>query len=200
MPAFDTSKMSSDEFKFIRAYCGAVRRDYNDIESALALASRGELAIVCPFQAVKLAKELRKMQHEFEDRLATIGAQFTGKPKETLLLPAVPSFDEIGRIFAMSFFKVVDSETKSVIMLTVNDLSHDGWSSGRPSDWQYTLKSLYDIQKQKNSTGSIGGMIFSKLFKLFIALKSPQNLPDPYEEEYYDDEEDDDDYYNQFFN
>lgn len=199
MPAFDTSKMSADEFKFIRAYCGAVRREYSEIETALALSARGELSIVCPFSAAKLAKELRKMQDEFCEKLAEIGAQFANVDKAALLAPPVPSFDEIGRIFAMSFFKVVDSETKAVVMLTVTDSSHDGWSSGRPSDWQYTLKSLYDIQKQQNASGFPGGIVFSKLFKLFTSLKAPQSLPDPYEEEDYEDEDDEDDYYDQFF-
>lgn len=199
MPAFDTSKMSADEFKFIRAYCSAVRRDFDKIETALTLASRDELAITCPFTAAKLALELHELQLEFADKLATMGAKFLDKDKDKVLLSSVPSLDEIGRIFAMSFFKLVDSETKAVLSLTQTGRTHDGWSSGRPTDWQHSLKSLYDIQKQENESSSSSGMFFGKLFKFFTSMHTPQSLPDPYEEEYYDEDDEEDDYYDQFF-
>lgn len=198
MPPFDTSKMSTDEFKFIRTYCSAIKRQYDEIDTALTISMRDELAITCPFLAAKLAKSLNQLQLECADKLATIGAKFLEKDKDKILPQYSPSFDEIGRIFSMSFFKLVDSETKFVLALAPNGQKHDGWSSGRPTDWQHSLKSLYDIQKQLAATDFNAGMIFSKLFKLFTSLHTPQSFPDPYEEEYYD-EEDDDDYYDQFF-
>lgn len=204
MPAlFDTTKMSPDEFKFIRIYCAAVRRDFDAMSTALVLTDPVELGLTCPFTVAKLAFGLQGMQREYRHRFVEVGAKHVmNKSLEDCLPSAVPSLDDVGRIFSVSFFKIVDSDTKLAIVTAANNIPHDGWSSGRPSDWQYSLKSLYEIQKQQKPLIASGlNLAFQKLFSIFLSYnssKSPTHEVLDYEDDYdYDyDEEDDDHYFN----
>lgn len=204
-PAFDTSKMSPDEFKFIRTYCGAVRSDYHAITAAIALTDPAELGLTCPFSAAKIAFGLQGMHREYSHKFAEIGVKHVPeKSLENCLPVLLPSLDDIGKIFTMSFFKIVDSATQKAIVTPANKVPHDGWSSGRPSDWQHSLKSLYEIQKQKNPAAELS-LVFNKLFSIFMGYKFSGAVglppPDAQEEEYdpyddyYDDDEDDDYYF-----
>ncbi len=196
---FDTTKMSPDEFKFIRLYCSSIRRDYHAMSTAIALTDPAELGLTCPFTIAKLAFGLEGMYREYAHKFASLGSpEKAGSYLPTLL----PSLDDVGHLFSISFFKIVDSATKLAIVTAANKTGHDGWSSGRPADWQHSLKSLYDIQKQQPSGGSSLGVAFQKLFSVFMSysFSTLPESPDP-DDDYYDDEYDydaDDDGYDDY--
>ena len=198
--AFDTTKMSSDEFKFIRTYCGVVRSDYHAITAAIALTDPAELGLTCSFSAAKIAFGLQGMHREYSHKFAEIGIKHVpGKSLENCLPALVPALDDIGQIFTLSFFKILDSATQKAIVTPANKVPHDGWSSGRPSDWRHSLKSLYEIQKQKNPSAKLS-LVFNKLFSIFMgyklsggtALPPPADQEDEYDpyDDYYADEDD----------
>lgn len=187
-PLLDTTKMSADEFKFIRLYCSAVRRDYYAVDTAISLTDPRELGLTCPFTITKLAIGLQGMYREYAHKFADLGVKHFPDKLPTDCTPMlVPSMDDIGSIFTLSFFKLVDSATKSSIVTSTNKAPHDGWSSGRPSDWKHSLKSLYEIQKQKPANVSVWSEAFHKLFGIFMS-NSVVEQEDDYDE--------DDEYYN----
>lgn len=192
-PVFDTARMSGDEYRFIREYCTAVRREYNEISTAISLADPEDLGLICPFKIAKIAIGFQGMYREYAHKFADIGARnLPGKSTKDCTPTFVPTLDQIGYIFSVSFFKIIDSATKLSIVTASNKSPHDGWSSGRPTDWQYSLKSLYDIQVQKKSSDFNLGVAFSKLFSIFISQKFSVSSSVP-EDDYddYDDDEDD---------
>ena len=204
-PAFDTSRMSPDEFKFIRLYCATARNDYYAVMTAVALADPAELGLTCPFSAAKMAFGFQGMYREYAHKFAEIGAKhISEKTAEECLPPLLPSLDDVGKIFTMSFFKIVDSATQKAIVTPSNKVPHDGWSSGRPADWQHSLKSLHEIQKQKNPAADLN-LLFSKLFSIFMGytfynqpgLPAPDDYNDDYDpyDDYYGEDDDDSDYY-----
>lgn len=188
-PLFDTTKMSSDEFRFIRAYCAAVRQDYYAISAAIALTDPAELNLVCPFTTAKLAIGLQGLYRECAHKLAEVGARHLNKPAKDCLPTINPSIEAVGQIFTLSFFKILDSKTKSVISTPANKTPHDGWSSGRPEDWQHSIKSLHSIQTQ--TSGPNSGAVFSKLFSMFISYTVSSSSAADYDDYDYDDDEDD---------
>lgn len=198
MPIFDTSKMSRDEFNFIRAYCAAVRRDFAALEIIFALQDPKELNVKCPFEATRVARGITALQKEYADAIADHGAKLLKKPKAQLAFYFVPSLDDIGYIFTISFFKIVDADTKQVIPTSFGGPRHDGWSSGRPEEWQQTLSALYDIQKQQYKNDFGAGITFSKLFKLFSSFQNKKKLYLESYDDYVEEEEDDEDY-DEFF-
>jgi hypothetical protein len=97
----------------------------------------------------------------------------------------------------ISFFKLVDGETKKVLITDKGLPTHDGWSSGHPADWQNTIKALQEIHAVSNPSPDVPiGLLLQALLKLFAHM--PKNKTGSWEkieeEEYeeWDDDEDDD--------
>lgn len=195
-PLFDTTKMSADEFQFIRAYCAAARREYYSISTAIALTDPAELGLICPFTVTKIAIGLQGMYREVAHELAEIGQRHLPARHPADCRPTlVPTIDEVGQIFSVSFFKLVDAATQSSIVTSQNKGKHDGWSSGRPTDWQHSLKSLCEIQKQRPDHNSAISIAVQKLFSIFMSYKFSDNKKFPELDDYDDDDYDDDNYY-----
>ena len=150
----------------------------------------GDLLVLCPFTATKLAKSLQRAYINFSESIVHIGARHLKKAKDSLRASTSPSFSDIGYIFSLSFFKLISSKTKTVVALTPAGAAHDGWSSGSPANWRYTLKSLCGIHGyDHNSKGIIGSLM--SLFKLPLTTDLTDGRED-IEEDLYDFEDDDD--------
>lgn len=192
MITFDSTKMSDDEWHFIRFYCTAVARDYDLIQIVRALADH-KFHVKPFYTAVKLGLKLHKLQTHKIEQLREIGKKYGHDlPDETAAPPEL-----IAEVFTQSFFKIVDSETKAVLILDKNLQKHDGWSSGHPNDWQHAIYALQEIHEQKLKTKNTAESIFiSALFKLFSILPkglSPNSWPQPdYAQDEWDDDEEDD--------
>lgn len=202
MPAFDQSKLSSDEWQFIRLYCFSVQREYDLIQIVQALIDPG-FGIESVSAAVVIAKKMYAEQVKFVDRLYETGSKhLKAKPQDE---PTAPEL--IATIFTQSFFKLVDSKTKKALVTDKNMPQHDGWSSGHPLDWQTAIYNLQEIHKQKLKSSQLAENIFiTALLKLFSILPpdfannawliNEYPMPDEYYEED-DDDEEEDEYYGQ---
>jgi hypothetical protein len=110
--------------------------------------------------------------------------------------------EQVAEIFTLSFFKIVDPHLKNAFLSDKNMPTHDGWSSGHPTDWQQTLKTLSEIYKQKaeQHDGPVGPFL-QALLKLFAAMPSKSwvdedsedEVEDDYDDDYDDDDSDDND-------
>lgn len=202
---FNKEQMSPDEWQFIRAYCYAVQRHYDLLQIIRVLMHPDWLGVKCPTTATRIAKELHNMQADCDSRLEEIGAKHAIKPFEKFK-PKKAKAENVAEVFTLSFFKIVDPHLKQAFLANSSAPKHDGWSSGHPTDWQQTLKSLNEIYKQKveQHEGPIGPFLQS-LLKLFAALPNNSWVDDDAEDEvqtdysgyelddYEDDESDQDD-------
>lgn len=196
MMTFDTKKMSGDEWLFIRGYCAAVARDYDLLQIIRGLvAPNFRVKSIC--DAIKLGRQLLEMQNQVIADLYSAAVKHGSQPPPGD--EKVP-YELIAEVFTQSFFKIIDSDTKDVLVIDEKQARHDGWSSGHPEDWEAALSALKEIhaQKLKNKT-TAESIIVSALFKLFSAFQAghfsgsvwpPQNYA---ENEDWD--EDYDDYY-----
>lgn len=171
MIAFDSHKMSSDEWNFIRLYCAAVERDYDLIQIICSLV-HPNFHVKTLYAAIQLGLQMYQEQCKVVNQLLQLGEKHTNKK---IVLDKTPT-ESIADIFTKSFFKIIDSETKSIFISDKKLAQHDGWSSGHPAEWQ---RALHDIQKlhgqnikTKNTAHSA---IMSALFNLFSVF--PQSFP-----------------------
>lgn len=184
---FDYEKMSNDEKQFIRSYCLAVQRDYDMLKIIHGLMDTKQLGLLCPVKATECGREIFRMQKE-------LCAKLEGKPLDAPDALAAP--EQIATIFTQSFFKLVDSETKSVFITDKGLPNHDGWSSGHPLNWQNMLKSLTEIHAQAASKKITDhSSLLNALINLFNVLPKVINEIDldaeDFDDEYWDDEDQD---------
>jgi len=182
MPVFDSKKMSLDELVFIRAYCKAIRRNYDCIDTALTLLAAFD-GLLCPFRLTPMARELIGMREQFDAAIAVIGRRILpeNKKKRLNFTGKSPAPSDIGAVFSLSFFKLINAATKAPISTITGEQSHDGWSSGRPQDWNNTLKLIADMQLPQHNQKDI---FPGKMFNLFAAI---QNATEDYEDIAHDD-------------
>ena len=186
---FNYDKMSNDEKQFIRSYCLAVQREYYMLKIIHGLMDTAHLGLACPVKATNCAREIYRMQKEL---CATLEGKPLDGPDETA------ETEQIATIFTQSFFKLVDSETKSALITAQGLPSHDGWSSGHPFNWQNMLKSLKEIHAQtSHKKGNDHGPLLNALINLFNVLPKAINEIDVDAEEFDDDywDEDPDNFY-----
>jgi hypothetical protein len=208
MQHFDSSKMSDDEYSFIKLYCATVKNDYYLILRLNQLTDPANLGITNVVDAAILAKKLQKMQTEYCNKIeacGTVSKKLAEKYKDEV------SHKQIAYVFTQSFFKLIDASTKNALLVDKNTPAHDGWSSGHPSQWQQVIKSLNDVylQKQAEDAANPQTTIITALINLFSIL--PKNIKNGkahytfYDmeendwEEYdeYEEDEDDDYFYSQ---
>lgn len=201
MSVFDSTKMSADEFKFIKLYCTVVKKDYDMLTTMRGLMRQENLEVVCVVEATRLAEQLCEMQRSCCAELESRG---TVKPRKKQEEDGA-TLDQIAEVFTQSFFKLVHSETKKVFITDKGLPNHDGWSSGHPSHWQHMLHSLKAIYAQKlQNDAPANGLMVSALLKLFSILPAEFNNKnykfDKYEDDDWDDEDPaDDDYFDDLF-
>lgn len=195
MIAFDVKKMSDDEWNFIRLYCSAVRQDYYLMQIICALLSP-DFDIKKVNEAVRFGLQLQEQQEQVVQQIYDVGEKYGHKRPTTDNAP----YELIAEVFTKSFFKLIDSATKSVIVLDKKATQHDGWSSGNPADWQSAIHDMQEIHVQKlQSKSAAESILVSALFNLFSLL--PKNFPlsnwghPDYAEEGYDDWDEDSDYF-----
>lgn len=183
---FDKKNMSPDEWQFIRAYCGSVQQYYDLLYFARALMHPDWLAIKCPVRASELATQLFEQQQEFCKKIASLDTREKSKDEKK---DKGASASQVAEVFTLSFFKIVDPNTKQVFLTDKGVPQHDGWSSGHPTDWQTTIKSLQEIYAQNAAKNEgPGGLLLQALLKIFAALPDSWSEVDE-EEEYREDEE-----------
>ena len=188
---FSKESMSPDEWQFIRSYCASVQRHYELLQLVRVLMNPDWLGVKCPITASRLANSLANLQQDFNAKIEHLGQKKKKIKPDKGVQP-----EQIAEVFTLSFFKIVDPLTKQVFLTDKGVPTHDGWSSGHPTDWQYTVKSLQEIYEQKVSQNDApGGLLLQALLKIFSALPSKAWIEDSgegeYEEEEYDEDEDD---------
>lgn len=201
MATLDKENMSPDEWQFIRAYCLSVQRYYDLLHLARALMHPDWLAVKCPTRASKLATQLFDMQQDFCKQIEALDRGVKPKKRKK---DSGASAEQVAEVFTLSFFKIVDPATQKVFLTDKGVPKHDGWSSGHPTDWQHTIRSLQEIYAQKaaNNQGP-GGLLLQALLKIFAALPGntwsdidddeDDDRDDTYGFGYFDDDEDDED-------
>jgi hypothetical protein len=169
MQYFDSTKMSADEFNFIRLYCNTVKKDYALIEHVKTLTDPNNIGLTNIIDASLAAKKLHNLQSEYCAKIEACGVV---NPRLEKKYSDSVTYTQIAHVFTQSFFKLVDSKTKHALLVSKNTPEHDGWSSGHPSQWQQVITSLNDIYVKKNtgklSTGYSG--LINTLIELFNIL------------------------------
>lgn len=191
---FNKESMSPDEWQFIRAYCASVQRHYELLQQVRVLMNPDWLGVKCPITASRLANNLAGLQQDFCAKIEDLGQKKKNVKPDKGVKP-----EQIAEIFTLSFFKIVDPLTKKVFLTDKGVPTHDGWSSGHPTDWQYTVKSLQEIYEQKVAQNDApAGLLLQALLKIFSAIPSKNWIEDSgeeaYEEEEYDEYDEDDDF------
>ena len=200
MQHFDSTKMSNDEYEFIRLYCNVIKRDYPVIVKINYLTDPANLGVANIVDAALLAEKLRALEQEYAAKIEACGVvseKAAAKYSDTV------SHKQIATVFTQSFFKIVDSTTKHALIIDKAEPKHDGWSSGHPSQWQQVIKSLNDIYNQKEDKTDFGGAtgIVNALLNLFSILPkygaSYKQHHDFYDTEYdeWEEYDEDDDYF-----
>jgi hypothetical protein len=156
---FDPRKMSPAELAFVRQYVRALRRDYWELKTTIALMAEDGLAVQDVTRAAKAARALRQQHTAFEAALSANASldKFRRGPKR----PDNPSLDDVADMFSLSFFKVLASiKTK-----TTTKKIDNGWFSGEPNAWQSVLNKMQKyISKFDNTDLSDCMKNIAKLF------------------------------------
>lgn len=191
--------MSPVEMQFIRVYVAAMRRHYADLRTVVDLMDPAGLGVKSFYDATTAALQLNEMQDEFDKAIAGIQKKHqvkTGKSKP------FPTEDDIADLFGLSFFKLITTQ-KTPATATQQTWLQNGWFSGKPEEWQKTLKSYKSATK--DSSPALPELLtecfnaFAKFFHLYNTF--PKNLPPNYgkkiwpkaAEDMYADYDDDDD-------
>lgn len=140
----DPNKLSVTEFKFIKTYVAAMRREYDVLTSVMHLMHPDHLAVQCVIQAAKLARKLCALQAEFDERLRglAIASTFKTKPDK----PS-PTNDQLADLFTLSFFKIV--------LNTPKGKSDNGMFSGEPDSWKQVFQNLQNANKHQKLSGML---------------------------------------------
>ena len=193
MSIFDSTKMSDDEWRFIRLYCATIRVEYELIQIIRALMRPASLGIKCPTQATRLAAKLYGLQQEQCAKIEALGAKDGAGTAANKATTEKATVQEIAAIFTMSFFKLLDGETKKVFLTDKGLPDHDGWTSGHPNDWQHSVAALHAVHKAINTQPA--SLFMQAILTLFAASKASTNklFSEQSKSAYADEPEDDDD-------
>jgi hypothetical protein len=164
---FNPNKLSVAEFKFIKTYVAAMKRDYDVLASVLHLMDPEKVGVRCVVQATELAYRLQDLQFDFDAHLRDIAGRHKFRH-----MPAKPSptTDEVADLFTLSFFKVVAKTSKGK--------TDDGLFSGEPDSWQQVFKSLQDANKH-HKLKDMMSFYTKALFNLFPKLPPVFPKDDP---------------------
>lgn len=185
-------QMSPAEMLFIRTYVSALRRDFNTLNTALALMHPGGLDVHDAVSASRMAVELQHMQAKFERVLTHLPAckKFIKRSPSSK-----PSLDDLADLFSLSFFKIFTTVDTAHGSIKNKDV---GWFSGKPGEWHKLLLQMKSQQEPNKKTPSAIFNTFAKLFKHLELFKNfpeaedtPMNFWPPYAK---DKNYDDDDY------
>jgi len=189
---FNPNKLSVAEFKFIKTYVAAMKRDYDVLASVLHLMDPEKMGVRCVVKATELAYSLQDLHFDFDAHLRDVASR-----QKFRHLPAKPSptTDEVADLFTLSFFKVVAKTSKGK--------TDDGLFSGEPDSWQQVFKSLQEASNH-HQLKNMMSFYTKALFNLFPKLPPVFPKDDPLSFELppgsfethssyeYDDDEDDD--------
>jgi hypothetical protein len=173
MSIFDSTKMSDDEWRFIRLYCAIIRREYELIQIIRALMRPNSLGLKCATQAVRLAGQLHGLQQEQCAKIEALGAKDGAGPAASKATTEQATIQEVASIFTLSFFKLVDGETKKIFLTDKGLPDHDGWTSGHPNDWQQSVAALQALHKAINTQPA--SLFMQAILKLFAASKNAKS-------------------------
>lgn len=152
---FNPDKLTATEFKFIKAYVAAMKRDYDLLSSVMHLMDPEKLDVRCVVKATELAAKLDDLQFEFDARLRDVATahRFRHVPAKPH-----PTTDAVADLFTLSFFKVVTKTTKGK--------SDNGMFSGEPDSWQQVFKNLQNANTHDQLTNMLS-FYANSLFKMF---------------------------------
>lgn len=167
--------MSPDELRFIRVYVAALRRHYYELRTAIDLMNPDGLNIKDFYQAAQVADSLDDMHDEFETQIEAIRKKHN--TPERAIKPH-PTDDDIADLFSLSFFKLITT-TKDGNVLASQPHNPVGWFSGKPEEWQKTLKSYKKIpQHHAPNLPELLSECFNAFAKFFQLYDSfPKNMP-----------------------
>lgn len=169
---FNPDKLSAAEFKFVKTYVAAMRRDYDVLTSVLDIMDPANLGVTCVVRAAELSYKLHDMQLEFDAQLRKISA---ARNVRKLSSPPHPTNEDLSELFTLSFFKVI---TKTNV-----GKSDDGLFSGEPDSWKQVFKNLQNANAHEKLAGMLSAhakFLFKLLPKLpgFMSDASPNtSLP-----------------------
>jgi hypothetical protein len=154
-----------------------------------------QLGVTSIVRAAELAKAVQHMHAEFESTINALASTDRFFRRKTV---PRPTLDELGDLFALSFFKVVTTVKAGKEALSKHD---DGWFSGDPYAWQNVFDNL-----QKNPPfNSLVTDCLKALAKMFPEMKGLYlgDTPDydaplnfwPGKQSNYADPDDDDEWY-----
>jgi hypothetical protein len=166
---FEVNKMSATELKFIQTYVTALRRDYWLLQTAMEVMKPDQLAIPDIVHAAKLSKAAQRLHDDFDAALNTLASTGRFFKRKTVKRPNV---DDLGELFALSFFKVVTTVKAGEQALSKHD---DGWFSGDPHAWQ----SVFDNLQKNPPFNSLITDCLKALAKMFPELKNFYAGPAP---------------------
>lgn len=195
--SFDFKLMTPQEVAFVRLYTMTLKQEYDLFVSTLHLMSSQSMALKCPVQAAKIAKELQSMHSEFDFALASLADKHQCRNKKPPT--EEPTIEALVKIIQISFFKLVAPQK--------NTLPDDkGWFSGHPLDWEKTWKKATQPKPTSDLDNAMTAL-FGALYKLlnkpgFDDDYKPSNIfgfpfkqlppwDDEEDDEYYDDEDED---------
>lgn len=194
----DLAAMSPEEVQFIRLYITTLRREYHLLRSVMNLMHPDNLGVKSFTEATKLALRLAEMQQDFDSDLRKLQRK---KNWRTLQVPNSPTLDELADMFSLSFFKLITTDKTPSGATAVK---HNGWFSGKPTEWKKTLHNYKGVPKNKtNSLPDLLTDFFNAALKLFpfdnkTWLSNNSHLtkkiwpPNPMD--WYDDDDDEDDF------
>ncbi len=157
---FNIKQMSPAEVLFIRTYIVAMRRQYDLLNTVMDLMDPDNLGIADVAVATRVATELQDMHADFDSALH----ELPGYSKFARRIPkAEPSMDQLADLFSLSFFKMV-----TVIKSTLGEKKKDdGWFSGKPDEWQATLKTMQNAPALPDDAYTACLNALAKLFPKF---------------------------------
>jgi hypothetical protein len=192
--------MSPAEAQFIRVYVSALRRHYADLRSVVDIMDPDGLGVKDFYDATNTALYLNRLQDDFDTAVESIQKKHQLK---TVRSKPFPTEDDIADLFSLSFFKLITTQKSAPDALT-KTVTQNGWFSGKPEEWQNTLKAYNNISKDKMADlPDLLSQFFNAFAKFFyLSNKFSTNLPPHYGKkiwplaadnmyEDYDDDEDD---------
>lgn len=167
--------MSPAEAQFIRVYVAALRRHYINLRTVVDIMDPDGLGIKNFYDATNAALQLNALQDDFD---AAIDAIQRKRQMKTGRVKPFPTEDDIADLFGLSFFKLITTQKTEPNALT-KVVTQNGWFSGKPEEWQNTLKAYKNMPK-----GAVSDLpellsqcfnAFAKFFHLYNTF--PKGLP-----------------------
>jgi len=151
--------MSPFEMQFISVYVAALRRHYHELRTAIEVMNPRELAVDDFYTAAKIAAELRDLHENFEAQLLVLRRKHKFNLRSAR--PS-PTEDELVDLFGLSFFKLMPPGA------AITDGNATGWFSGKPQEWETSVKAYTAANKNEQSPANEFPAYFKFLAKLFL--------------------------------